>query len=103
MQSIARNEWLVDADVLAIWGAHRCLQAPKWSSAVFFFPNGFSPVCDADTLHVVGSYHDLTTCKVSEQNILFWLRRAAPDAKVILVRIHVIRSGFVREMFFLIS
>jgi hypothetical protein len=68
-----------------------------------FFLNGFSPVRDADTLHVVGSCHDPTTCKVSEQNILFWLSGAAQDAMVILVGIHVIRSGFVREMFFLIS
>jgi hypothetical protein len=46
-------------------------ERPKWPNAVFFFPNGFSPVRDADTLHVVGSYHDPTTCKVSYQNILF--------------------------------
>jgi hypothetical protein len=78
-------------------------ERPKWPNAVFVFPNGFSPVRDVDTLHVVGSYHDPTTCKVSEQNILFWSSRAAPDAMVVLVGIHVIRSGFVREMFFLIS
>jgi hypothetical protein len=78
-------------------------ERPKWSNAVFFFPNGFSPVCNADTLYVVGSYHNPTTCKVSEQNILFWSSRAALDAMVALVGLHVIRSGFVREMFFLIS
>jgi hypothetical protein len=72
-------------------------------SQAFFFPNGFSPLRGADTLHVVGSYHDPTTCKVSEQNMLSWSSRAAPDAMVVLVGIRVIRSGFVREMFFLIS
>jgi hypothetical protein len=81
-----------------------CSQVPASApNAVFFFPNGFSPVRDADTLHMVGSYHDPTTRKVSEQNILFWSSRAAPDAMVVLDGIHVIRSGFVREIFFLIS
>jgi hypothetical protein len=78
-------------------------ERPKWPNTVFFFPNGFSPVRDADTLHVAGSYHDPTTCKVSEQSILFWSNRAAPDAMVVLVGIHVIRWGFVAGMFFLIS
>jgi hypothetical protein len=40
------------------------------------FSEGFSPVRDADTLHVVGSYHDPTTCKVSPETIdlvlTFW-------------------------------
>jgi hypothetical protein len=40
-------------------------------TSLYFFPNGFSLVCDADTLHVVGSYHDPITCKVSAQNSLF--------------------------------
>jgi hypothetical protein len=88
----------VDADVLAIWGALAgACERPK---CFFFSPSGFSPVRAADTLHVVGSYHDPTTCKVLEQNILFWSSRAAPDAMVVLVGIHMIRSGFVREMFF---
>jgi hypothetical protein len=77
--------------------------APSGQMQFSFFPTGFSPVRDADTLHMVGSYHDPTTCKVSEQNILFWSSRAAPDAMVVLVGIHVIHSRFVREMFFLIS
>jgi hypothetical protein len=34
---------------------------------------------------------------------VFWSSGAAPDAMVDLVGIHVISSGFVREMFFLIS
>jgi hypothetical protein len=29
-----------------------------------FLPNGLSLVRDADTLHIVGSCHDPTTCKV---------------------------------------
>jgi hypothetical protein len=69
-----------------------------------FFSNDFSPVRDANTLHVIGSYHDLTTCKVSSQNSLFWLSRVVPDAMVMVVgiscSIHVIRSGFVHEIFF---
>jgi hypothetical protein len=70
----------------------------------FFFSNVFSPVRDADTLHVVKSHHDPTTCKVSAHNLLFWLSRVVPDAMVMVVgvscAIHVIRSGFVHEQFF---
>jgi hypothetical protein len=34
-------------------------------TSFLFFPNGFLPaVHGADTLRVVGSYHDPTTCKV---------------------------------------
>jgi hypothetical protein len=33
------------------------------------FLNGFSPIRDADTLHVVGSGHGSTSCKVSTKTI----------------------------------
>jgi hypothetical protein len=73
-------------------------------TSLSFFPNSFSPVRRADTLHVVGAYHDPTTCKVSAQNLLFWLSRVAPDAIVVIVGISL---RFVRDScvkcFFLIS
>jgi hypothetical protein len=74
-------------------------------ASLSFFSNGFSPVHDADTFHVVESYHDPTTCKVSAQNALFWLSRVVPDAMVVMVvgisySIRVIRSGLVQEIFF---
>jgi hypothetical protein len=98
MQSTIDGNHQVSGDVWAILCAPSCLGAHKMIKRFLFF---FSPVRDADTLHVVGSYHDPTTCKVlSEQNILFWSSRAAPDAMVVLFVIHVIRLGFVRGMFF---
>jgi hypothetical protein len=73
-------------------------------TSLSFFSNGFSPVRDADTLHVVKLYHDPTTCKVSAQNLLLWLSRMVPDDMVMVVgiscSIHVILSGFVHGMFF---
>jgi hypothetical protein len=80
-------------------GAHRMIKR-----RFLFFSNVFSPVRDADTLHVVGSYHDPTPCKVSAQNLLFLLSRVFPDAMVMVVgiscSIQMIRLGFVHEMFF---
>jgi hypothetical protein len=35
---------------------------------LFLFPNVFSPVCYATTLHVIGSYCDPITCKVAAKN-----------------------------------
>jgi hypothetical protein len=74
MQSIDQNDWLY---------------ADKWPNVVFIFPNGFSPVRNADTLHVVGSYHDPTTFKVSAQYMLIWPSRAAPDAMVVVLGIRL--------------
>jgi hypothetical protein len=48
-----------------------------------FFSNGFPAICGADTLHLVGSYHDRTTCKVSAETIrwlLTFLSSCAPPA-----------------------
>jgi hypothetical protein len=43
----------------------------------FVFPNGFPVDFDNGTLHVITSYHDPTTCKVSSKTIdwlpTFWL------------------------------
>jgi hypothetical protein len=70
-----------------MFSAHKAYERPEWPNVVFIFPNGFSPVSNADTLHVVGSWHDPTTWKASAQNLLFWSSRAAPDAMVVIVRI----------------
>jgi hypothetical protein len=71
MQSISGNDQLV-ADVFVILCAPSCLGAHKMMNAVFFFfSDGFPGVRGADTLHVVGSYHDPTTCKVSLPNMRF--------------------------------
>jgi hypothetical protein len=56
-------------------------------TSLSFFSNVFSPVRNADTLHVVGSCHNPTTCKVSAQHFLFWLSRVVPDAMVMVVGI----------------
>jgi hypothetical protein len=47
------------------------------------FLNGFPTVRGDDTLHVVESYYDPTTCKVSLPNMGLWPRSAAPEAMVV--------------------
>jgi hypothetical protein len=70
MQSISGNDQLV-ADVFVILFAPSCLGAHKMMNAISFFSDGFPGVRGAYGLHVVGSYHDPTTCKVSLPNMRF--------------------------------
>jgi hypothetical protein len=91
-------------------GAHKaCCERPKWPNVVFMFSKKTTsrpfamPILCMWSEHI---YHDPTTCKVSAQNLLFWSRRAAPDAMVMAGRRNIqssprdSSSGFVREMFF---
>jgi hypothetical protein len=66
MQSITQNEWL-DADILAIWGAHRYLRSPQMAKSYFLFFRT--------------AYLAHSRCRY------FWLNRAAPDAMVVVVKI----------------
>jgi hypothetical protein len=67
-------------------------------TSLFFFSNVFLPLYDANILHVVERAGPSLA-----YNLLFWLSRAVPDAMVMVVGIscwiHVIRSGFMHEMF----